>query len=150
MGLFSPPREERPPRRRRRHARQRARGGPGTGPLSDRGRGSRGRPRDRHGGAPEARAGVPGVRQALRRLRPAGARPTSAPPDATPGTRPCARGAPGTQAAAQVFQRLGAGFRGWRRFGSAPSGLRKCRELRFMMSVEWTQAFLTAWACLRR
>ena len=39
-----------------------------------------------------------------------------------------------TQATAKAFQRLGAGSRGWRRSGPAPSGLRKCREVRI---TEW-------------
>ena len=49
------------------------------------------RPRGR---APRCAAGAATAGTGWRRA--AGARPTSAPPDATPGTRPCARGAPST------------------------------------------------------
>ena len=73
--MFSRPREKRPPRRRHRHAKQCTQGGPGAGPLSDRGRENRGRLHNHLGEAPEARAEVSGVRQALRRLRPAGDAP---------------------------------------------------------------------------
>ena len=36
---------------------------------------------------------------------------------------------------AKVFQRLGAGSRGWRRSGPVPSELRKCREVRLILCL---------------